>query len=99
PPRALPPFPTRRSSDLDTLQMVLDLLLAQNLYYPQVTVHSGVAPAAGPGAHVGRRPQQYDTGTIEARNIGRSAKVLDPVVCPHGDRKSTRLNSSHSQIS
>src|SRR5688572_31506395 len=72
-PPDLPPFPTRRSSDLR---------------------HRG-----GPSQGDGRRNLGYATRRVW--RVSRKYCLDDRLVRvgPHPDRKSTRLNSSHSQIS
>src|SRR5207253_9962637 len=87
-PRALPSFPTRRSSDLATTQ-------------PYATV---MPPSSNASATTARGPARRGaplpaTGRREALgpHVGRERRGKD-----HGavrDRKSTRLNSSHVAIS
>src|SRR5207247_9504676 len=75
PPRHLPSFPTRRSSDLH-------LLPVGDLEVPEEDVHRLLEP--GPLA------QRRQVGLVPRLTDDRRAR---------GDRKSTRLNSSHEWIS
>src|SRR5689334_24237012 len=90
--RDLPSFPTRRSSDLDERAIDPE---------PHALVAVGVE---GPGAVGGREDA---AGPADAEGVGADAlrretgapgEVHRPVD-PDQDRKSTRLNSSHSSIS
>src|SRR5207245_5884400 len=87
-PRALPPFPTRRSSDLIGL---VSALLDEGL-----TVPCQLADRAD-------RRWRNEAGTQQPvpQKVGEPFGILDVGLLPrHGpDRKSTRLNSSHGSIS
>src|SRR5699024_12452815 len=84
-PRALPSFPTRRSSDLDSARAMEKLgtaMPAQNLY-EQVLLSDSMYWL------LPRRPAQFALLVV---TLLASALLLT-------DRKSTRLNSSHVSIS
>src|SRR5207244_12733676 len=98
PTSALPPFPTRRSSDLDRMKrrefitllggVALATPLAAHAQQAVVPVigflHAG-SPEVTPSLVAGFRRGLSETGFIDGRNVA--------------DRKSTRLNSSHQIIS
>src|SRR5205085_6429202 len=90
PPRSLPSFPTRRSSDLDFRPDYLFIRTAlSDLGSPQVLAMTATATPEmmhEVAAQLGRDPCAVNTGVAVA-------------VIASTDRKSTRLNSSHSQIS
>src|SRR5206468_11422065 len=91
--RGSPPFPTRRSSDLTTPGATTSL--AQLLGLIPVAVMVLVDPR--------RRPLRATVAyalVLFALMAVRLASLpaFRPIV-PEGDRKSTRLNSSHDQIS
>src|SRR5206468_8068959 len=90
----IPPhsFPTRRSSDLILLQLPL----------PNNMDSTPALEAMDPGKDAdGLHP--YNLGQLfEYKSWNEMASGKSPLSCtPHGviDRKSTRLNSSHDQIS
>src|SRR5205085_10987034 len=92
-PRDLPAFPTRRSSDL-TLRITADRPRAT------VAVDGREALCATPcaldlatGEHIVRIDVDGARPEIRTVQLGRDGATVDV------DRKSTRLNSSHSQIS
>src|SRR5690606_41422054 len=89
-PRALPPFPTRRSSDLfgDTVE-VDPQLIAPVRVRPQLQATTVGEPLHLRARHRRRDRQQADVPPRRAQH----RRVLVP------DRKSTRLNSSHVKIS
>src|SRR5205085_12160496 len=78
------PFPTRRSSDLQRLAHALGDATMDLPLDERVVEHPPAIVDRGIAA------EAHDAG-LRVDNCGR---VLD-----HTDRKSTRLNSSHSQIS
>src|SRR5207249_8970769 len=91
PPPYLPPFPTRRSSDLP--------------YCHGKRTRRARSPAEAAGASTNRRPR-WSTGVERERQrvcgnvgiVGRR-RERDGEAHDAGDRKSTRLNSSHVSIS
>src|SRR5205085_11920244 len=86
-PRHLHSFPTRRSSDLDEK--------GQTIFWSGEVEDNGKGPV-DPGAHFYRSLQIDAHGHVINK---RNAWATRSVVYVHLDRKSTRLNSSHSQIS
>src|SRR5205085_8735704 len=94
PPRHLPPFPTRRSSDLRPrrLLVVLFLTLRGRLGGDFVIT---AARDRFAGRQVLRLALRLDILGINAADQFPQGDGLGEVA----DRKSTRLNSSHSQIS
>src|SRR5207302_9610508 len=90
--RALPSFPTRRSSDLPFLPMLPKQILLNSFLYDvaQITI-----PYDDVDARYTRKPRRWDIGLIKRFMlfIGPISSVYDL------DRKSTRLNSSHVKIS
>src|SRR5690606_41356588 len=97
--RALPPFPTRRSSDLAALDQVeLVAALRAHLDFPQPALRVEVDAQQ---VAVAQRPDLRGHAALVGEGIvGRhAAVVVEPG--PKGgdeDRKSTRLNSSHVKI-
>src|SRR5207249_11027651 len=94
---ALPPFPTRRSSDLDALAAVRR---ARRLRPAQEAPALALAEA---DALLGLL-RYREAVVVATRALRRGADHEDVeaglrVVRGHGDRKSTRLNSSHVSIS
>src|SRR5207249_9399552 len=85
-PRDIPSFPTRRSSDL-----------AQVGRYRQRRIHR-VEPLAfgdevlSPAEHAADRGAHLERGMLRLHDPSDRSAL-------HGDRKSTRLNSSHVSIS
>src|SRR5207244_12353924 len=88
PPRALHPFPTRRSSDLPRHLPTAARGNLDGARRPR-RAHEG-RPASGPHAWAtrGARDLRLQGGGVDRRALP-----------PRGDRKSTRLNSSHQIIS
>src|SRR5690606_41788373 len=87
-PRPLPPFPTRRSSDLSRAGAFAPLALPLRKALQEPRIGGGkafVEADAVPPAH-----------GVEFRTVGQLARRAVGLV---GDRKSTRLNSSHVKIS
>src|SRR5207244_11470674 len=92
PPLTLHPFPTRRSSDLETLPGLLMAMRWQAL--------------SGQGARHGPAPGGGGTG-VGGEVVMEFYDMLDQIVhllrsrgrVSYRDRKSTRLNSSHQIIS
>src|SRR5207248_9694406 len=98
-PRALHPFPTRRSSDLVNLDRALAEAEVRSHHLIRLAAgHQGkhfplarrqrVEPLANAGALTERR-------AILAIPLQRPLNAVDQIL----DRKSTRLNSSHRTIS
>src|SRR5205085_11311276 len=96
PLQALPSFPTRRSSDL-VLGGVLRAHSAP--VEPVVERRDGLAqlPHAGHGRVI--LVGGIDVDMVQARRRSGQLARLGLALAETGDRKSTRLNSSHSQIS
>src|SRR5205085_9633978 len=74
--------------------------------FPYTTLFRSLAEFRRPCRHATRRARQCeglrhqrDVAAVVAGDLLRHAEVLDLRVLEHLDRKSTRLNSSHSQIS
>src|SRR5207248_11534998 len=89
PPRHLPPFPTRRSSDLDTEDAMArsrSRITRRRFVY--------LAASAGAVAATARASAQSRPAGVFVSAKTTEAPSLDPT-----DRKSTRLNSSHRTIS
>src|SRR5204862_7588037 len=82
-PRDLHSFPTRRSSDL-----TVDLAPGKNLHHTAVDQRSGALKAIMQGAG---QPAEAVRQTARVDGFEPAAQ--------HQDRKSTRLNSSHVEIS
>src|SRR5690606_41812127 len=97
-PRALPSFPTRRSSDLPVITGLRHHSTRQ-VDGPQTRVAARALTRKGDVAAV-RRP-----GRALLEVAGRQDALARPVRLHHpdmetpADRKSTRLNSSHVKIS
>src|SRR5256886_6782906 len=99
PPRStLFPYPTLFRSPIELLRPVVDLPapeLAASL--ERLSTAELLGPAESPGEHTFRHPLAqevaYRTQLLDRR---RGTHAGDPEAV---DRKSTRLNSSHSQIS
>src|SRR5690606_41245303 len=96
-PRDLPPFPTRRSSDLDDLPAMDD----DDLRRGQPTVHRAFDEAAAILAGDGLLTYAFDIVAGEQTELPADRKVALTAALARaaGDRKSTRLNSSHVKIS
>src|SRR5207244_13399339 len=95
-PHVLPSFPTRRSSDLLICCVAPGAAFAQTVGASlQGTVHDP-SGAVVPGAEVEIR--NVETGAARMLKADESGRWREPVLLP-GDRKSTRLNSSHQIIS
>src|SRR5205085_11055869 len=99
PRRALLPFPTRRSSDL------VDVTLSTPRVPYRETIR-GSAKAEGRYVRQTGGHGQYGVCWVEVQPLPRGSgfefqdKIVGGVVShSYRDRKSTRLNSSHSQIS
>src|SRR5690606_40195729 len=96
-PRARPPLPTRRSSDLDAMSdpyVIVGVARTRQGWFSEVArwSTSGAAPVEFLKCLT----------TDEARALlgsGRRASALLVDAATPGDRKSTRLNSSHVKIS
>src|SRR5690606_40738433 len=82
--RHLHSFPTRRSSDLALGSKIKEVHLSSSI---------GVDPQLFSFLEEGDNRVQTPAYRLDAAN------VLSPSSCPEGDRKSTRLNSSHVKIS
>src|SRR5207244_13632388 len=82
------PIPTRRSSDLQPVPQAGG---------PQKKTDSNEASPSSLTA--GRRGRMGGRGEQSVKGAGDSSPALGPVVKMPGDRKSTRLNSSHQIIS
>src|SRR5205085_11158968 len=89
PPPAPPPFPTRRSSDLfpDAAQANHAIFYVDGKPATVGEVYANLTRVGGAGEAVARAQAAGDDGFIQYASARRA------------DRKSTRLNSSHSQIS
>src|SRR5207245_9446557 len=97
-PYALPPFPTRRSSDLVSCEQVSNLLtkvLERGRlmgYLEQSTRYVSYGDKPG-----GRYRYYHDPDLVDGPHGRRYALAMDGLF--DADRKSTRLNSSHGSIS
>src|SRR5690606_41871295 len=96
PPRAPPPFPTRRSSDLTTIHQ------RAPQHPPPLAPATAQTPAArAPQTPLHHAPSRPHASFLHASSLAiplwRSASPLLCYLCE--DRKSTRLNSSHVKIS
>src|SRR5690606_41671903 len=92
-PPAIPSFPTRRSSDL-----------AQREDAVEETTHRGIRAVTNrrqvrDQTHEPERQRNRKVGTYREHVPRERAAELRPHVHLVGDRKSTRLNSSHVKIS
>src|SRR5207245_10732220 len=89
PPRLLPSFPTRRSSDLREKQVTL----TSDVYssYPEHTTDIRQPSLLWPAL--------YFTDSLVRCAVQRGITSLLSLEVPLADRKSTRLNSSHGSIS
>src|SRR5699024_12600315 len=99
PPRALPPFPTRRSSDLGLMTGVLRGDIGRD-------APSAVAQVLPPLPELGQvvLAEAERDGRVVGGEPAQAAPAhpgLEHFVHPRavGDRKSTRLNSSHVSTS
>src|SRR5205085_4164839 len=90
-PLDVPSFPTRRSSDLDEKRVGQSVVAAVGAAKDPVRLHL-VQPLHAQAAE--RRP-----ALRERLDQPRLLDVVPITSQAHIDRKSTRLNSSHSQIS
>src|SRR5690606_40312611 len=96
-PRRSPlPYPTRRSS----------YLCSHTGHTPPITGTGPPPPVPVPmsrGCHVGRRGRPVDASTrarvLDLHAAGRSRNAIARELNLSGDRKSTRLNSSHVRTS
>src|SRR5205085_6894523 len=98
-PHELPPFPTRRSSDLHAFDKQMAAQGHAGDAYGQAVVYRSDAPVAA--AKLGAVACLIrSVGGAECRipHTGQT-NYKDGVPKIPADRKSTRLNSSHSQIS
>src|SRR5690606_39668708 len=88
----LPSFPTRRSSDLAADDLVVALHVGQE------ALQALVVAGAASGVDVeGCREQRVEGIHADAALETRPGQLAELAL--HGDRKSTRLNSSHVKIS
>src|SRR5690606_41349676 len=96
-PRAAPPSPTRRSSDLDAIEELRPEVA------PKLIEHPGLDLAPGSSIKVGSEEDVLRTDVAGhyqhcvAEVDHPALRVGQPAVIK--DRKSTRLNSSHVKIS
>src|SRR5207248_11570460 len=99
PHRALPPFPTRRSSDLLAERHARrDEMLKMNYEYImgwETDNAEGLRGAFDPQ----QRDKELDADGVAAEVIFPDADAITGMAGPPLDRKSTRLNSSHRTIS
>src|SRR5204863_2978635 len=98
-PRALPPFPTRRSSDLEGGSRPSPVIPHE----PMARGPGHAAPLAEPGRPPARAPYVRDDHWYgHAAPDDPRFHLEHPFQFGHfglvGDRKSTRLNSSHVEI-
>src|SRR5207253_9703688 len=99
PPRHLPSFPTRRSSDLVSEPAVA--VFAPALHPRALQKRAGMLGArcdVSGGGDFGDRSRRGGGNSAYPRAISELAEIVVPPAA-HGDRKSTRLNSSHVAIS
>src|SRR5205085_4636495 len=92
---ALHSFPTRRSSDLWLELTTSEPSFIATRVSPPGTMRVLSRPVSTNGRRStwrGATPASTQVGQVESASVGCAMKFL-------GDRKSTRLNSSHSQIS
>src|SRR5699024_11889903 len=89
PPRALPSFPTRRSSDLVHLWQRQGHIIHRDCFYMERFLNSGVE------SRFCNRKAQHSHAIL--RNLNQLSACAFFVI--REDRKSTRLNSSHVSIS
>src|SRR5690606_41645289 len=97
PPRSLPPFPTRRSSDLELAACRLER------GRPVATFHRYLRNTVpvGESERVHRLSDQFlsEHGENPAQVLEDFASFAQGSLLAGQDRKSTRLNSSHVKIS
>src|SRR5688572_8046775 len=95
-PRDLHPFPTRRSSDLDVSTLGLMVAVIKHLGLKPLSAGNGrealvIIAAEDPAAVI----LDLLMPELDGFEVLRQLSTRSPYI----DRKSTRLNSSHSQIS
>src|SRR5690606_41647189 len=97
-----------RTSDLSRILFVLLPRPPRPPLFPYTTLfRSGVDPVVGRNAAVGRVHPRQDGGVTGAGHrhavgliaVARDQALIGQGLEPAGDRKSTRLNSSHVKIS
>src|SRR5207249_11035946 len=96
PPRLLPSFPTRRSSDLGQHGVLASPVLHARLPFDVAGVDQAV-DQAGEAALVDEEPARQLVHPEPATGLVQGEE--DVVPRERQDRKSTRLNSSHVSIS
>src|SRR5206468_11942010 len=94
-PRVLHSFPTRRSSDLVVGVDYLDRAGGRD----RVPDGEHVAILVGQGNQLLAAASGADSAVHRHRAVSHGALLTGCAVCGRTDRKSTRLNSSHDQIS
>src|SRR5207244_11566253 len=96
PYRALPSFPTRRSSDLNPVERRAEVVAVAHIDCARMKRHSyAELRRFGPRLAMERALRLERRGERVGRRVERRAKRVTAGL----DRKSTRLNSSHQIIS
>src|SRR5207244_11722803 len=96
-PPHLPPFPTRRSSDLTSLEGVLHVHSAHAARRAAVAVLLLLRSLRN--HDLGREQQSRHRGGVLQRQARHLGRIEDALFEQIPDRKSSRLNSSHQIIS
>src|SRR5205085_5936635 len=96
-PPAPPSFPTRRSSDLQGIA-VQGRQIAEQFHVMSGHLSTATGNLAESTALIKEEVRGIMTLADETAHVAKE-KVEDSARFPVADRKSTRLNSSHSQIS
>src|SRR5206468_6643733 len=99
PHRSLPSFPTRRSSDLG-FDTALTNVLKDDIFEPNDSVPSLIdLDQGGPWPGTLLAPILFTNPALAFEPVDRATLGMDWFRFSTRDRKSTRLNSSHDQIS
>src|SRR5206468_9027896 len=98
-PRDLPPFPTRRSSDLRGFEQSLQRSRRSCRGNANTDRDAELARQRLPavGSHAPEDALTYQTALVDGR-FWQVQHEFVAAVADNPDRKSTRLNSSHDQI-
>src|SRR5207249_9759336 len=98
PYRHLPSFPTRRSSDLNTVKIFLGILGAKAKQPVTSLTPKHIEDFLNQRLTAGMAPK---TTIVDLKTLGTAFRRAESygIILKNPDRKSTRLNSSHVSIS
>src|SRR5439155_26940912 len=94
---ALPPFPTRRSSDLNVVSLPRTLFPVDVRLEPGLCLYARAS--GGQSYPITVRDVKADMVTVDLNHPLAGERMVEIDRHHVGDRKSTRLNSSHVAIS